>query len=48
LTSEKPDLDRFPDPILLNISMFDCQVALLENAIARYQSTGEMPGLWGS
>ncbi len=32
----------------VDISMLDCQVALLENAIARYHVTGEMPGPLGS
>ena len=33
---------------LVDISMLDCQMALLENAIARYQCTGEVPGPLGS
>jgi CoA:oxalate CoA-transferase len=32
----------------LDISMLDCQVALLENALARYMSTGEIPKPLGS
>ncbi|MBN1828091.1 MAG: CoA transferase [Deltaproteobacteria bacterium] len=32
----------------LDVSMFDCQVALMENAIARYYATGNMPGPLGS
>jgi CoA:oxalate CoA-transferase len=28
----------------LDVSMLDCQVALMENAIARYFATGEIPG----
>ena len=32
----------------LDLSMLDCQVALLENAIARYDVTGEVPGPLGS
>lgn len=32
----------------VDISMLDCQVALLENAIARYQVTGEVPTPLGS
>ena len=32
----------------LDISMFDCQVALMENAIARYFATGEIPGPLGN
>ena len=32
----------------LDLSMLDCQVALLENAIARYDVTGQVPGPLGS
>jgi len=32
----------------IDVSMLDCQVALLENAIARYGATGEVPGPIGS
>jgi CoA:oxalate CoA-transferase len=32
----------------VDVGMLDCQVALLENAIARYQATGEIPGPLGS
>ena len=32
----------------VDISMMDCQVAILENAIARYQATGEIPTALGS
>ena len=32
----------------LDVSMLDCQVALLENAIARYDVTGQVPGPLGS
>lgn len=32
----------------IDISMLDCQVALLENAVARYDITGETPGPLGS
>ncbi|MCK8058553.1 MULTISPECIES: CaiB/BaiF CoA-transferase family protein [unclassified Fusibacter] len=28
---------------MVDVSMLDCQVAILENAIARYQATGEVP-----
>jgi CoA:oxalate CoA-transferase len=33
---------------LVDVSMLDCQVALLENAIARYQATQQVPGPIGS
>lgn len=32
----------------IDVAMLDCQVAVLENAIARYQATGEVPGPLGS
>ena len=32
----------------LDVSMLDCQVALLENAVARYDVTGQVPGPLGS
>jgi CoA:oxalate CoA-transferase len=32
----------------VDVSMLDCQVAILENAIARYAATGEAPGPLGS
>ena len=32
----------------LDVAMFDCQVALMENAIARYFATGEIPGPLGN
>lgn len=32
----------------LDVSMLDCQVAILENAIARYAATGEVPGPLGT
>ena len=32
----------------LDVGMLDCQVAMLENAIARYHATGEVPGPLGT
>lgn len=32
----------------IDVAMLDCQVAILENAIARYFSTGEVPGPMGA
>src|SRR5947209_2051034 len=32
----------------VDIAMFDCQLALLENAIMRYTTTGEIPGPMGA
>lgn len=34
--------------IKIDVSMLDCQVAILENAIARYFATGEVPGPIGA
>jgi len=34
--------------MMVDVSMLDCQVAILENAIARYVATGEVPGPIGS
>jgi len=34
--------------IKVDVAMLDCQVALLENAIARYFATGEVPGPLGA
>jgi CoA:oxalate CoA-transferase len=33
---------------MIDVSMLDCQVAILENAIARYTATGEVPGPLGA
>ena len=33
---------------MVDVSMLDCQVAILENAIARYAVTGEVPGRIGN
>jgi CoA:oxalate CoA-transferase len=33
---------------LVDVAMFDCQVALLENAIARFQASGEVPQPMGA
>lgn len=34
--------------MMVDVSMLDCQVAILENAIARYVATGDVPGPIGS
>jgi CoA:oxalate CoA-transferase len=36
------------EAVKVDVSMLDCQVAILENAIARYAATGESPGPLGS
>jgi CoA:oxalate CoA-transferase len=40
--------DRVQKGQYLDISMFDCQVALMENAVARYFATGSIPGPLGN
>ncbi len=40
--------DRMGRGQYLDVSMFDCQVAFMENAIARYFATGEIPGPLGN
>ncbi len=40
--------ERTGEGIMIDVAMLDCQVAILENAIARYFATGEVPGPIGS
>ena len=40
--------DKLQKGQYLDISMFDCQVALMENAVARYFATGSIPGPLGN
>src|ERR671926_426636 len=40
--------ERTGEATKVDIAMFDCQLALLENAIVRYTSTGEIPGPLGA
>jgi CoA:oxalate CoA-transferase len=40
--------DRTGQGMMIDVAMLDCQVAILENAIARYSATGEIPGPIGS
>ncbi len=42
------DRERTGRGQMVDISMLDCQLAILENAIARYSATGEIPGPLGS
>ena len=42
------DRGRTGEGQLVDIAMLDCQVAILENAIARYGATGEAPGPLGA
>ena len=40
--------ERTGEATKIDIAMFDCQLALLENAIMRYTTTGEIPGPMGA
>jgi CoA:oxalate CoA-transferase len=40
--------ERTGEATKVDIAMFDCQLALLENAIMRYTTTGEIPGPMGA
>src|SRR5258707_15799361 len=40
--------ERSGEATKVDIAMFDCQLALLENAIMRYTTTGEIPGPMGA
>src|SRR5262249_58211330 len=40
--------ERTGEATKVDIAMFDCQLALLENAIMRYTVTGEVPGPLGA
>ncbi len=40
--------ERTGQGMKIDVAMLDCQVAILENAIARYVSTGEVPGPMGA
>jgi CoA:oxalate CoA-transferase len=39
---------RTGEGAMIDVAMLDCQVAILENAIARYAATGEVPGPLGA
>src|SRR5712692_2479905 len=40
--------ERTGDATKVDVALFDCQLALLENAIMRYTTTGEIPGPMGA
>jgi CoA:oxalate CoA-transferase len=40
--------ERTGEATKIDIAMFDCQLALLENAVMRYTTTGEIPGPLGA
>jgi len=40
--------ERTGEATKVDVALFDCQVALLENAVMRYTTTGEIPGPMGA
>ncbi|HEX7005820.1 MAG TPA: CoA transferase [Alphaproteobacteria bacterium] len=40
--------ERTGEGVKIDVAMLDCQIAILENAIARYVATGEIPGPLGA
>jgi CoA:oxalate CoA-transferase len=48
ITAALVDRSRTKRGMKVDVAMLDCQVAILENAIARYTATGEVPGPLGS
>jgi CoA:oxalate CoA-transferase len=40
--------ERTGEAMKVDVALFDCQLALLENAIMRYTTTGEVPGPMGA
>jgi CoA:oxalate CoA-transferase len=48
ITSALQHRERSGEATLVDVAMLDCQVAILENAIARYAATGEVPAPIGS
>jgi CoA:oxalate CoA-transferase len=48
ITAALVDRSRTKRGMKVDVAMLDCQVATLENAIARYTATGEVPGPLGS
>src|SRR3954447_767991 len=42
------DRERYGEAAKIDVAMLDCQVAILENAIARYAATGVVPGPLGA
>src|SRR5207245_10955731 len=40
--------ERAGEATKVDVALFDCQLALLENAIMRYTTTGEIPGPMGA
>ncbi len=48
IASALHDRARTGEGMKIDVGMLDCQVAILENAIARYVATGEVPGPLGA
>src|SRR5207247_8842876 len=40
--------ERTGEASKVDVALFDCQLALLENAVMRYTTTGEIPGPMGA
>src|SRR5204862_6916759 len=40
--------ERTGEATKVDVALFDCQLALLENAVMRYTTTGEIPGPMGA
>ena len=40
--------ERTGEATKVDVALFDCQIALLENAVMRYTTTGEIPGPMGA
>src|SRR5438309_11341097 len=40
--------ERTGEATKIDVALFDCQLALLENAVMRYTTTGEIPGPMGA
>jgi CoA:oxalate CoA-transferase len=48
VTSALYHRERTGEGTMIDVAMLDCQIAILENAIARYVATGEVPGPLGA
>ncbi len=48
ITSALLDRERSGEGAFIDVAMLDCQVAILENAMARYAATGQVPGPLGA
>ncbi len=48
ITSALHHRSRTGEGIMIDVAMLDCQIAMLENAIVRHATTGEIPGPLGT